>query len=214
MPPGKIPVGSPADWLRRRPDIRKAERTIQSRNATIGQNKADYFPQVSLVGYLARAGMAPKDLFTGQALSALMLPSIKWDFWQIPAVKGRVEGAEAETQQAIADYENTVLSALQDANDALSTFASNQQAAVERALAVDADARAASVNRLRYQGGTATEIDVLIADRTLAQDRDQSVQVRSTLLQNYAMLQKSLGTGWGAAPPEAPPVPGIATPTR
>lgn len=205
LPPGRVPAGTPSDWLRRRPDIRKAERTIQSRNALIGVNEADYFPQVSIAGYGARSGRAPKDLFSGQAITAFFLPSITWDFWQIPTVRGRVKGAEADRDQAIADYENTVLSALQDANDALSRFASAQRTAMERALAVTADERAAAIARQRRARGTATELDVLNADRTLAQDRDLSVQARSTLMQNYAGVQKSLGVGWGAPAPVATP---------
>ncbi len=201
LPPGRVPVGTPADWLKRRPDIRKAERTIQARNAVIGQYEADYFPQVHLIGYVARAGKAPKDLFNGQAITALVIPSITWDFWQLPRVRGQVAGAEAQRDQALADYENTVLSALQDANDSLSRFANSQTAAVERSLAVDADVRASVIARRRFAGGTATELDVLNADRTLAQDRDQSVQARSSLMQNFATLQKSLGTGWGAPLP-------------
>ena len=201
LPPGRVPTGTPSEWLRRRPDIRKAERTIQARNALIGQNEADYFPTVNIAGYANRAGKAPKDLFNGQALLLFMLPSITWDFWQIPAIRGRVRGAEADRDQALADYENAVLTALQDANDSLSRFASAQQTAVERYLAVDADERATVIARQRFARGTATQIDVLNADRTLAQDRDQSVQARSTLMQNYASLQKSLGLGWGAAPP-------------
>ncbi len=203
LPPGRVPIGTPSDWLQRRPDIRKAERAIQSRSALIGQNKAAYFPTVNIIGYAARAGRAPKDLFSGQALTALMVPSITWDFWQIPTIRGRVQGAEADRDQALADYENTVLSALQDANDSLSRFTSAQQTAVERSLAVSADERAALIARQRFARGTATELDVLTADRALAQDRDQSVQARSTLMQNYAALQKSLGLGWGAAPPVA-----------
>ena len=202
LPPGRVPIGTPSDWLRRRPDIRKAERTIQSRNALIGQNEADYFPSVSIIGYAARSGKAPKDLFNGQAITALMIPSIQWNFWQIPAVRGRVKGAEADRDQALADYENTVLTALQDANDSLSRFASSQTTAVERALAVDADERASAVARLRFGRGSGTELDVLNAERTLAQDRDQSVQARSMLMQNYASLQKSLGLGWVAAAPD------------
>ncbi len=200
LPPDRILVGNPADWLRRRPDIRKAERTIQSKSALIGVNKADYFPKVNIIGYVARTGSAPKDLFSGPAITAFMIPSISWDFWQIPAVRGHVNGAEADRDQAIADYEKVVLSALQDANDALSSFASSQQSAVARALAVTADERASEIARRRFAGGTATEIDVLNADRTLAQDRDLSVQARSTLMQNYATLQKSLGLGWSPAP--------------
>jgi outer membrane protein TolC len=103
---------------------------------------------------------------------------------------------------------------LQDANDALSRFASSQQTAVERALAVDADARSSKLARLRFARGTATELDVLNADRTLAQDRDQSVQARSTLMQSYATLQKSLGIGWGAAPPAMTPTVGEPTAAR
>jgi outer membrane protein TolC len=156
---------------------------------------------VSIIGYGARAGKAPKDVFSGPAITAFMIPSITWDFWQIPAIRGRVKGAEADRDQALADYEKTVLSALQDANDALSSFASSQRTAAARALAVTADEHAAEIARRRFAGGTATRIDVLNADRTLAQDRDLSVQARSTLMQNYATLQKSLGLGWSAAYP-------------
>jgi NodT family efflux transporter outer membrane factor (OMF) lipoprotein len=202
LPPTVVPVGSPADWLRRRPDIREAERMLASRTATIGQNVANYFPQVGIVGLIGTSASQPSGLFSGSPL-ALIAPVLSWNFLSIPGTRAKVRGAEADRDEALGNYEQSVLAALRDANDSLSRFGRTRVAVVERRRARDAAVIAATMTRERYAAGTASRIDLLDTERQRASDEDQLAQAGSLLMQSYVALQKSLGLGWGAAPPSA-----------
>lgn len=195
MPPETTAVGEPADWLRRRPDIRQAERTLASRNATIGTNVANLFPKVSLLGFIGTAGAQPSDLFRGSPISVLM-PSLSWNFFDIPANRAKVRGAEADRDESLAEYRRTVLTALQDANDSLSRFGRARETLQLREAARKAAARAAAITRRRYEGGTVSLLDALDADRQRTQADDYWAQARGDLMVAYAGLQKSLGLGW------------------
>ena len=199
LPPDTVPVGTPADWLRHRPDIREAERTLASRNATIGQNVADLFPSVSIFGLVAGSGSRVGDLFRSAPIW-LATPSLTWNFLNIPSTRAKIRGAEADRDESLADYQRTVLEALQDANDSLSKFGRGRQALLERGAARDAAARAASITRERYTAGTAGVADALEAERQRVQADDAWVQAAANYLSAYVSLQKSLGLGWGPSP--------------
>ena len=199
LPPDTVPVGTPADWLRRRPDIRQAERMLASRNATIGQNVADLFPSVSILGLIAGTGTHVNALFRTAPIW-LATPSLTWNFLDIPSTRAKIRGAEADRDKSIADYQRTVLEALQDANDSLSRFGRGREALLERGASRDAAARAASITRERYAAGTASLGDALDAVRQRMQADDAWVQAAATYLTAYVSLQKSLGLGWGPSP--------------
>ena len=197
LPPERVAVDAPADWLRRRPDIRQAERTLASRNATIGKNVAALFPSVSLFGYLGTSGAAIGDLFKGP-VSWLLTPSLTWNFLSIPSNRARVRGAEADRDESLADYRRVVLEALQDANDSLSRFGRQRQALASRSQARDAALRAERIVGQRFVGGTASLIDLIDAQRERLQVEDDWVQARADLMVDYVTLQKSLGLGWSS----------------
>jgi len=203
MPPPSLSVGDPATWLVNRPDIREAERTLAARTATIGQNVASYFPQVSLLGLIGFSGAAPSALFHGSPTS-IGVPSLSWNLLTIPKTRGKVHGAEADRDEAAADYERIVLEALQDANDSLSRFGQQREIVIERQAASDAARRASLMTDARTAAGTATRIDQLDAQYTAMNDDDQLTQANSQLMQAYIALQKSLGLGWNGAPPPHP----------
>jgi NodT family efflux transporter outer membrane factor (OMF) lipoprotein len=198
MPPRQVPLGTPAEWLRRRPDIRQAERTLAARNATIGQNVAAYFPSVSVLGLAASSAPRLADLFSGSPLW-LLSPALSWNFLGAPGTGARVRGAEADRDEALAAYENTVLAALQDANASLSRLAHGRQALLDSEAARDAAVDADRLTRQRYAAGTASLIDALDTERQRMQLEDQLAQARSALMVDYVSLQKSLGLGWAAA---------------
>jgi NodT family efflux transporter outer membrane factor (OMF) lipoprotein len=196
-PPAEVPIGSPADWLRRRPDIREAERTLAARTATIGADMAAYFPSVSLLGLFGNSASAPSGLGRGTPLS-LLSPGISWSFLSIPRTRATVRGAEADRDQALADYRQTVLQALLDANRSLERFGRSQQALREWQAARDSADHAARLTRERFTAGTASLIDELDTERQRTSAEDQLVTARADLMTAYVSLQKSLGLGWGA----------------
>jgi outer membrane protein, multidrug efflux system len=195
VPPEATPTGTPSDWLRRRPDIRQAERTLASRNALIGKNVASLFPSVSLLGVIGTTGTTPSQLFKGSPLWAAV-PSLSWNFLTIPSTLGKIRGARADRDQSLADYRRTVLQALQDANDSLSRFGHAREILVQRAIARESAARAADMTGERYRAGTASLIDQLDTERQRVQTEDDWAQAEGDLMVSYATLQKSLGLGW------------------
>ena len=203
MPPPAVALADPTSWLVNRPDIRQAERTLAARTATIGQNVADYFPQVSLLGLIGFSGVAPSGLVHGSPTS-VGLPSLSWNLLSIPQTRGRVRGAEADRDEAAAEYQRVVLEALQDANDSLSRFGRQRLADIERRAAYDAAEQVTVLTAERSAAGTATRLDLLDAERAALSDDDQVVQANSQLMQSYIALQKSLGLGWMGAPLPGP----------
>ena len=196
-PPASVPVGTPAEWLRRRPDIRSAERTLAARNAAIGQNVAAYFPNVSLLGLFGAAATAPSGLRSGAPLS-VVAPSLSWSFLDYPRTRANVRSAEADRDQAVADYHRSVLQALQDANSSLERFGRLEQTVQDSREARDSAAHAAQLTEERYAAGTATLIDSLDTERQRMAAEYQLVSAQADLMIAYVSLQKSLGLGWGA----------------
>ena len=195
-PPARVAVGTPAEWLRRRPDIRGAERMLAARNAAIGQNVAAYFPNVSLLGFFGATASAPSGLGRGTPLS-VVAPTLSWSFLDIPRTRANVRSAEADRDQALADYRRAVLQALQDANSSLERFGRLELAMQDLQVARDSAARAAQLTRQRYAAGTATLIDSLDTERQRMAAEDQLVSAQADLMIAYVSLQKSLGLGWG-----------------
>jgi len=198
LPPSQVAVGDPASLLRRRPDIRAAERQIASNNATIGQHVADYFPKLQLLGNLGFSSTDVSQLFDGGAFSTIVAPILQWKPFDFGRTAAAVHEAKAERDEAVAQYESTVLKALNDAETALSRYG-YQEKAVANLERVKASAdEAARLTRMRYQGGTTTLTDVLDTERQRVQSEQGLAQGQAELTQDFVALEKSLGLGWGA----------------
>jgi NodT family efflux transporter outer membrane factor (OMF) lipoprotein len=195
-PPATVTVGDPATMLRRRPDIRQAERQLAADNAQIGQAVAQYFPSVKLLGTIGFASTDASHLFSGNNLNYVGGPSLTWNIFNFPRTMARVDEAKATRDAAVAQYRSTVLSALQDANTSLSRYG-HQRENVTRLRAADAAAqRAAALGRQREQEGTASLIDVLDIERQRLQTEQDLAQAQAALTNDYVSLQKALGLGW------------------
>jgi multidrug efflux system outer membrane protein len=195
-PPASTPVGDPAGLLRRRPDIRQAERKLAASNALIGHQVAQYFPTVTLLGDIGFSASEPGQLFRASNFSALGGPSISWSLFKYPQIAAAVRGAKADRDAALDDYERTVLAALQDAEGSLTRYGRQREAAVALAQAQASAARAAALVQGRYQAGVASLIDVLDAERQAIDTEQSLAQGQAALTGDYIALQKSLGLGW------------------
>jgi NodT family efflux transporter outer membrane factor (OMF) lipoprotein len=194
--PATVPVGDAAALLRRRPDIRAAERRLASSNAQIGEHVADYFPKVSLLGDLGFTAADPGHLFRKTNFSWLGVPYLQWNLLDFGRVAADVRSAQASRDEASARYEHTVLAALEDANSALSRYG-HQREHVVRLEEVDASAqRASTLMRQRYRAGVATAIDLLDTERTQFSAQQDVIAGRAQLIEDFIQLQKSLGLGW------------------
>ena len=196
LPPETVAVGDPASLLRRRPDIRAAERQIAAANATIGQHVADYFPKLELLGNLGFASTDVGQLVSSGSFAAVVAPVLQWKPFDFGRTGAAIEQARAGRDEAVANYRSTVLKALNDAETALSHYGNQRQdvAGLERVLA--SANHAAALTRARYSGGTATLIDTLDTERQRVQAEQALAQAQAELTQDFIALQKSLGLGW------------------
>lgn len=191
-----VQVGDPATLLQRRPDIRAAERRLAASNAQIGVQEANYFPKVTLLGDIGFAGTSVGKLTNGNSLALIAVPYLSWNVLDFGRTASAVRQANANRDEALANYQSAVLGALQDANTSLSRYGQQRQV-VQRLLAQQTSAG----NRLALEGqrrhaGVASELDLLDAQRNDIDARMKALDGEASLLQDFVALQKSLGLGW------------------
>ena len=192
--PAQVAVGDPADLLRRRPDIRAAERKLASQNAVIGQRTADLFPKVNLIGLLGWGSTDIGRLFDGT--TGLAAPVLQWNALDFGRTRARIDQAKAGRDEAAAQYESTVLSALGDVETALARLGHARQDVIVQARVQASADRAAALMRQRQTAGVAGVVDVLDTERTRLTAEQNLLTAKAALIQDYVALQKSLGLGW------------------
>ncbi|GGD82574.1 efflux transporter outer membrane subunit [Croceicoccus mobilis] len=201
LPPANVSVGDPAALIARRPDIRAAERALASANANIGVNKASLFPQISFTGILGLGGTDPGDVLDPGNLSTIALPMLSWSILDFGAGQARVRGAEAQADQARAQYRGTVLEALQKAEDSLARFGATRKQLAAFLLAERAAQDAGTLNAARYKAGTATLIDQYGAERQAIAAAISTEKARTQLAVDYISVMMELGLGWDGEDP-------------
>jgi multidrug efflux system outer membrane protein len=194
--PQDVRVGDPTAMLQRRPDIRAAERRLAASNAQIGTQEANYFPKISLLGDIGLAGTQFGKVLSSNSLSLIAVPYLSWNVLDFGRTASAVRQAEAGRDEAQANYEATVLGALQDANTSLSRYGQQRQV-LQRLLAQQASTeRTLGLEQQRRQAGVAGELDLLDARRNYIDARLKALAGETALLQDFVALQKSLGLGW------------------
>ncbi|MRW93486.1 efflux transporter outer membrane subunit [Duganella sp. FT80W] len=196
LPPAAVTVGDPAALLRRRPDIRAAERTLAQRQAQIGQAQAARFPKLSLMGLIGIGGTRVSDLTHLDDFAAIAAPQLSWNFLDFGRISANIEQSEGARDEAEAQYRVTVLGALRDAEDALSRFRQQRTTVATIARAKASADRAASLTTARQRAGTANMIDVLDAERQQLGAEQNLAQAQAALTGDFIALQKALGLGW------------------
>ncbi len=174
-----IPVDSPGEVLRRRPDIAAAERRLAAATARIGVATADLFPRFTLSGLLGSVASDTRDLFSGPAETRRVALGIDWTFLDHGKVKARIEAADAESRAALAAYQQAVLNALEDTETRLVRYQRARQRAEHLQQAADDARQAAALARTRYERGFIGYFEVLAAEQELATTRDASVRSRT-----------------------------------
>lgn len=198
LPPAAVPVGDPAALLRRRPDIIAAERRLAQRTAQIGTAEAARLPRLSLLGLIGVGGTSPGDVLDPDNLTALAVPMLQWNVLDFGRGGARVRQAEGARDEAEAQYRSAVLTALRDAEDALSRFGARRQSVASAARARASAGRAADLMQQRFRAGTATLIDTLDAERQRVAAEDSLSSATASLTGDYIALQKALGLGWAS----------------
>lgn len=194
--PPSIAVGEPEQMLRRRPDIKEAERHLAASVARYNVQAADYFPRVSILGNLGFVATTFGDLFSGGALSAMVGPSISWAAFDLGRVDARVDAADAETEVRLAVYQQTVLQALEEVSTAMSDFSQEEERRRRLTTAARASAKAADLARQRYEAGIDNFLDVLDAERRLLEAQDQLAISDIKVATDLIAIYRALGGGW------------------
>jgi NodT family efflux transporter outer membrane factor (OMF) lipoprotein len=220
----EVVVGIPADLLRRRPDVRRAERLAAAQSARIGIAEADMYPAFSINGSLSWVATDFKDLFNSSALAGTLSPGFRWNILNYGRLRNNVLAQDAVFQQLVTAYQQTVLVANQEAEDALIGFLRAQEEARARRDSVNAAQESSDIVNLLYQGGRADFGRVFVAEFFLVQQQDLYAQAEGSIAGNLVDLYRALGGGWqirlnGPPPPIAvqpvspQPVPLPAVPT-
>jgi NodT family efflux transporter outer membrane factor (OMF) lipoprotein len=194
--PPQIPIGLPSDLLRRRPDIRRAEAEIAGATARIGVATADLFPKFSLTGSLGLSGSELSALGNWGNRSWSFGPSVSWPLFDAGRIRANIEVQNAAQEQALLAYRATVLTALQDVENALIAFAKEQEHRKSLSAAVTANRRAVDLATQLYRQGNTDFLNVLSAQRSLLLSEDALVQSDRTVAANLVALYKALGGGW------------------
>jgi multidrug efflux system outer membrane protein len=193
-------VGDPAGLLRRRPDIRIAERQLAASTALVGVAIGDLFPKVTFTGSFSYSAEAGSPLGGGPTRGYVIGPGISWAAFDLGRVKAEIEGSRARADVALAAYEQTVLRALEDTEDALVTHSRTRDSLRDATQAAEASRTAARIARTRYEGGLVDFLDVLDAERTQLAAEDQLAQFRTQAATSLIAVYKALGGAWENAP--------------
>ena len=196
LPPPKVAVGVPADILRQRPDVRRAERQLAAQTARIGVATADLYPSFSLTGSLGLSATDPG--YWGRSGSHFFSigPSFQWNIFDGGRIRSQIKVEDARTEQALLTYEQTVLKALHEVENAMVAY--RQQRARLRALerTVNASRRTVRLALRLYKEGLKDFQSVLDAQRSLFTYDNQLAQAKGEVANNLVRIYKALGGGW------------------
>ncbi|MDM0031976.1 TolC family protein [Variovorax sp. J22P271] len=190
-------VDMPADLLRRRPDVRAAEMQLAAQSALIGVSVADLYPSISLLGSLGLSGSTVEG--ASRVLSGAIGPSLVWNVFDHGRLTNTVLVQDARFQQLYEQYQNTVLQAAREVDDASVGFAKTGEQIVLLADAVKAAQRSLEIADRQYNEGLVDFQRVLDSQRTLFSEQDQLVASRGSQSQSLITLYKAMGGGWEAA---------------
>lgn len=189
-------VGTPKDLLRRRPDIRVAERRLAAATARVGVAVGDLFPKVTLLGNVGYSAPAFGNFGQTGAQFYSIGPSITWAAFDLGRVRARISSAKDETDAALGAYESAVLGALEDTEDSLVNYGHSQARTEALRVAAAASDKAADLANKRFEGGLIDFLEVLDAERTALSADLLLSQSRTDAATSLIAVYKALGAGW------------------
>jgi len=191
-----IARGLPADLLRQRPDIRRAERELASQNARIGATQADFYPTLTLPGTLALQSLDGGDFFSSDNITYGFGPQLRWNIFNGKRIRNQVAAEEAGTQAALHDYEQTVLLALEEVEDSMAAYANEQDRVQMLETAAAAAEKSVALVRELYKSGLTDFQNVLNMEQALLVQQDALASSRGLIGLDLVGIYKSLGGGW------------------
>lgn len=199
-----VPVGLPSDLLRRRADIRRAERRLQAATANIGTATADLFPRFSLTGTFGFSSAEIGDLVEGDSRFWSIGPAVRWPIFDAGRIVSNIRVQESREVQQEAVYKQTVLTALEEVENSLVNYAREQVREASLAEAVANNRRAVDLANELYGRGLEDFSAVIDAQRELFTVQDRYAQSRTRVTTNLIALYKALGGGWEGSVDPAP----------
>ena len=194
--PPEVLVGLPSDLLRRRPDIRRAERQLAAATAQVGAATADLFPKFFLTGVAGLQSVSASDWINGGSRFWSIGPRITWPVFDAGRIRANIEIRNAQQEQALTQYEKSVLTALSDVETALVNYANEQVRYRSLTDAVAANRRAVTMANELYIRGLNDFLNVLDTQRSLYVTESALTQSQATMATNLVALYKALGGGW------------------
>jgi outer membrane protein, multidrug efflux system len=207
--PPIVPVGLPSELLRRRPDIRRAERVLAAATASIGVATADLFPRFSITGSFGTDTRDFRHILDYNSFTWGVGPSVRWPLFDGGRIRANIEVQNARQVQALYQYRSTILVALEEVEDALVAYRQEQERYAQLEKAVQANRVAVELANQRYMNGVTSFLSLLVTQAALFATDDQRVQSEVAVVANYIALNKALGGGWqimpeGPNPPVGP----------
>ncbi len=194
--PEQVAVGLPADLLRRRPDIRRAELQAAAQSAQVGVAATDLYPHFSLVGSIGVSADRSGDLFDSDSGTGFIGPFFRWSIFNYGRIKNNVRVQDARLQSLLVNYRNSVLRAAQEVEDAQVDFLRGQEQVSFLGESVTASARAVQLSLVQYRDGAVDYTRVLDSQEFLLQQQDAFTARRGEVARSLIAMYKSLGGGW------------------
>ena len=207
--PAEVSVGVPSELLRRRPDIRLAERQLAAQSALIGVAKADLYPHFSLFGSIglrasdsdvtaagSPGGSSFGDLWDSDSIEFYGGPAFSWNIFNYGRIKNRVRVQDARFQQLTVNYQNTVLRAAQEVEDAMVAFLRSRDEVKFLSESVKAASRSVDISMIQYREGLVDYQRVLDTQRFQTQEQDLLTERKGSVVLNFIAMFKALGGGW------------------
>ena len=208
--PPEVAVGIPADLLRRRPDVRRAERQAAAQSAQIGIAEAEFYPHISINGTIGFSAAHFNELFQERALTGNVGPAFTWNILNYGRVLNNVRLQDARFEELVATYQNTVLSANQDVENGLVTFLRAQQRTKLQAASVADAKKAVDIALAQYASGVIDLTRLTLLQQTLVVLQDTLAQAQGEIATGLIQVYRALGGGWqirltGCDPGTLPP---------
>jgi multidrug efflux system outer membrane protein len=192
----EVPVGIPSSLLERRPDIREAEQNLIAANAEIGVARAAYFPQISLTGAAGYESPALTNLFSGPAGIWTMVASVSQPIFEGGRLKSNVRLAEAQHEQMLLTYEQTIQGAFRDVSNGLIAYQKDREFRIQQEHLVESAQDAARLSEVRFKAGTTDYLEVLTNETNSFSAELGLAQAQANELITLVQIYQALGGGW------------------
>jgi NodT family efflux transporter outer membrane factor (OMF) lipoprotein len=217
--PAEVAIGIPADLLRRRPDIRRAERAVAAQSARIGVAEAQLYPSLTLNGFLGVAADDIERLFRSTSFTSFIIPTVQWNVLNYGRIANNIRAQDARLEGAALEYQQAVLIGGQEVEDALVAFLETQKQAARLEDSVREAERSVELVLIQFQGGVTDFNRVFNTQSVLVSQQDQLASARGQIALNLIRVYKGLGGGWqhfacGGGMPELHAVEALPPPGR